>query len=113
MPDIEIREGVVLHEDGSVTVELSETIEHGHERFDAITMRRPRLRDVLDIDPGKIDDCDYREVASFVSRLSGVPVETLYELDAGDFLAVVGTAKGLLKRRTRQSIVRDSARASV
>ena len=113
MPDIEIREGVFMHEDGSVTVELSETIEHGHERFDAITMRRPRLRDVLDIDPGKIDDCDYREVAKFVSRISGISLEALHCLDLGDFLAVVGTAKGLLKRRTRQSIVRDSARASV
>ena len=113
MPDIEIREGVVLHEDGSATVTLFEPPDLGHERLEVVHLRRPRVKDLLDIDAHKIDDCDYREVASFVSRLSGVPVETLYELDAGDFLAVVGTAKGLLKRRTRQSIIRDSPKAAV
>lgn len=113
MPDIEVKEGVFMHEDGTITVELSETVEHGHMRLDAIHLHRPRVKDLLDLDLHKIDDCDYREVASFVSRLSGVPVETLYELDAGDFLAVVGTAKGLLKRRTRQSIIRDSPKAAV
>ena len=103
MPDIEIREGVVLHEDGSATVTLFEPPDLGHERLEVVHLRRPRVKDLLDIDAHKIDACDYGEVAKLVSRLSGIPVSTIHEFDVGDFLTTVGAAKGLLKRSSRRA----------
>lgn len=101
--EVEIEEGVKLNEDGSITVELSEPIIRDRERIEAVTLRRPRIGDLLDISIKAIDERDFREGVKLISILSGLSTREVNSLDVGDYTLISFQIARLLRRRPRRS----------
>ena len=84
---IDIEDGVTLNEDGSITVELTEPIYRAStkERIEAVTLRRPKVKDVLNVNTNKLDAGELVEAVKVVSALGGLTMEEVGELGVGDF----------------------------
>lgn len=99
---VELEEGVTMNEDGSITIELSEPIVRDHERIEAITLRRPRVGDVLDISLKLLEEGNFREAAKYVCILSGLSAREVNSLDMGDFTVITRMLGRLVPRRPRR-----------
>lgn len=99
---VELEEGVTMNEDGSITIELSEPIVRDHERIEAITLRRPRVGDVLDVSIKLLEEGNFREGAKLVCILSGLSAREVNGLDMGDFTVITRALGRLFPRRPRR-----------
>lgn len=79
---------------GTETVKLAFPIEHGGKQIDEITLRRPKVGDMLIARKARGDDAE-QELALFAS-LSDLPPDALRHLDMKDYGQLQEVYKGFL-----------------
>lgn len=97
---IDIADGVTLNEDGSITVELTEPIYRAStkERIEAVTLKRPKVKDIVDVDTRKLDEGDLTQAMKLISTLGGLTMEEVGELGVGDFTLLSAQTPRLFQR---------------
>lgn len=84
----------------TITFKLSEKIEFDGKVYDEITIRSPKMKDLKVIQNQKDDLIDGN--AQLISRLSGVPVLALEELEGSDWVALCEEVDSFLTKKPKK-----------
>jgi hypothetical protein len=69
--------------------------ERGSE-LTAITLRRPKARDLMAMTKAQAADGDIGAMIAFIASIAGVPTAVVDDMDAEDFMTVSGAAQSFL-----------------
>lgn len=78
----------------SVKIDLRYPVEVGHDKFESITMRRPKVRDLIAAEKSARGDAE-REVRLFASLCEVAP-EVVENIDVSDYLKMQEQYKSFL-----------------
>lgn len=91
------------HEDGTVSVRLSRPIERRGERVEAVHLRRVRVKDMRGVDLRKLDEGLVEALTVLISRLSGLSLDEVGEMEFADFDLIAPQLRRLQTRDPAQS----------
>ena len=86
------------HDDGTVSVKLSTPLLRQGERVEAVHLRRCRVKDMRGIDLRRVDEGFIDTLQTLVSRLSGLSIDEVGELEFADFDLIAPQIRRLQSR---------------
>lgn len=89
------KETVQHNDEGTMTIVLQRPVKLADRTLDKITMRRAKVRDVLEVAPGSKSEDD-KEVR-LIAKLSGNNPEDLHDVDYADWQRVQQVFLGFLQ----------------
>lgn len=91
-------EGVSVAANGSVTIRLDYPVTHENEPLAEITLRRPTI---ADLEASTRSRGDIAASMDMVAKLAGLPMPTVGQIDASDWMLIADVLKVFTERRRR------------
>ena len=82
-------------------IDLLVPVDANGQRFERVTMRRPKVKDMIESANGAANDSDNE--LNLIAVLTGINPEDLKEFDGSDYLAMQDKLKGFLYSRPGNS----------
>ncbi|MBJ7543275.1 phage tail assembly protein [Rhodomicrobium udaipurense] len=72
----------------------------GGKAFNLLTLRRPKVRDVRDVERVRQADGDFAAGIALAAVVTGLPVDAVEDMDAADFMKLSEAVAGFMPRAT-------------